>query len=146
MKKYLYLPLILVCLGCKTTSKNETPVPDADVSGKYHGIISMSDLIGVPNINHYKTSKDTLNVTVEKIGDNYILHGFDTVDLTVPVSQQKGWNIPVNINASRVLSSTISFAGDSLTIQGNWRYTYIEGQYDSTSINKRNYIFVGYKK
>lgn len=146
MKKYLYLPFIFVFLGCKTTSEIETQLPNADVSGKYHGTIAMSDQIGVPNINAYKTSKDTLNVTVERNGENYILRGFDTVDLIVPVSQQKNYSIPVNLDTPKVLSSGVSFAGDSLTIQGNWRYTYLEGEYTSTSINSRTFIFIGHKK
>ena len=146
MKKYLYLPFILVFFGCKTTSEIETPLPNVDVSGKYQGIISMSDLIGVPNTNSSKSSKDTLEVTVEKNGENYILHGFDTMDLTIPVSQQKSYSIPANLDTPRVLSSSISFAGDSLVMTGNWRYTYLEGEYNSSSINTRTFKFVGYKK
>lgn len=146
MKKYLYLPFVLIFLGCKT-STNE-PVPDVvvDVSGKYQGTIAMNDFIGVPNFNSYKSSKDTLNVTVEKNGENYVLHGFDTVDLTVPVSEQKAYRNPINENTPKVLSAFISFAGDSLIINGNWRYTYVEGESDSSSINRRNFNFVGYKK
>lgn len=146
MKKYFYISLVLIFLGCKTTNEDETPLPNVDVSGKYQGIIAMTDLIGVPNTNSSKFSKDTLEVTVEKIGENYILHGFDIVDLTIPVSQQKSWSIPINLDAARVLSSSISFRGDSLTMEGNWRYTYVEGEYNDSSISSRTYSFIGFKK
>lgn len=140
MKKQFYLFVVLICLGCET--KND-PLPD--VNGKYKGIISGAELIGVPNITGSKNFLDTLDIVVIKNDENYIIQRFDTVDLIIPISDQRAYNIPVNENSNKVNSAFVSFIGDSVTIQGNWKYTYSEGGYTSTSINRRNYKFVGYR-
>ena len=143
MKKYLYLLIISTFLECKTKSIDDV-LPD--VSGKYEGIIAGTDLIGVPNSNSSRAFLDTLEVTVVKKEENYIIQGFDTVDLKIPVADQRAFDIHLDENSGRVNNAFVSFGGDSLTIQGGWRYLYLEGEYTSTSINMRNYRFIGHKK
>ncbi|MCF2446988.1 hypothetical protein L0657_23750 [Dyadobacter sp. CY345] len=142
MKKYYYVLALWIFFGCKPTTKNE---PLSDASGKYAGVRSGSDLIGVPTPTGSKPFSENIEVSVIKNGENYVIMGFDTLDLTVPVSEQLGFNIPVDKNSNRALSAFIKFSGDSLEIRGNWKYTYIEGGYNNASINVRNFRFVGYK-
>lgn len=143
IKKYLYLLIIWTFLGCKTKSKDDV-LPD--VSGNYEGIIAGTDLIGVPNSNSSRAFSDTLEVIVVKKGENYAIQGFDNVDVIIPVTDQRAFDIHLDENSGRVNNAFVSFVGDSLTIQGGWRYLYLEGEYSNTSINMRNYRFIGYKK
>jgi hypothetical protein len=143
MKNYCYLLLTFAFLGCETRHKNDL-LPD--VSGNYTGKIAMTDMIGVPNPLSSEYSSATLEVAVSKNGEYYSISGLDTGDLTVPVSEQRAYDVPPDPNSKKVNYAFVSFTGDSLVIQGYWRYVYLEGEYTDKSINRRNYRFIGHRK
>lgn len=126
--------------GC---SKNSDTTPD--FSGTYVGAITGTDTFGSPSNANIKSFSDTMKVVVSKNGTNYVLKGFDSINLNIQLYNSNSFSIPPYENRNNVNTGSGSFDDNSLTIQGNWRYTYTEDEYTDSSITKRNYKFLGNK-
>lgn len=138
--KYYFFGLLIMVLGC---SKDLVTTPD--FSGTYIGTIAGTDTYGDAFNANIKSFSDTMQVVVVKNGNNYVLKDFDSNHLNILFHNSNSFSIPSYENGNNINTGSGSFDDNSLTIQGNWRYTYTEEEYTDTSITKRNYKFIGRK-
>ncbi|MCF0055100.1 hypothetical protein [Dyadobacter sp. CY356] len=120
--------------------------PKPDYTGKYHGIRSESLIYAnyVPQ-NGEEKRIDTLEISIIKDTNGYLIRGFDTVDIPINLSNLTDFvAAPYSID-NDVNSVTGSFEQNSITIAGNWKFVYSESEYTDTSKIRSNYTFVGAK-
>lgn len=124
-----------------------TEKPEPNFSGKYKGIISGTDIFEkAPSADFQKQFTDTIEVTVIKNDIGYIVRGFDTMDIPIQLSIADNFSAPAYENVNAVNSVSGMFGDRTITIQGNWRYTYPPHAYTASSVTRRNYKYIGVRE
>ena len=134
-----YIIVFSFAFGC---SKEHAP----DYSGTYTGVISGLDTFGsIPPPRGQKAYIDTIVVVLIKNGNDYLLKGFDIIDIPLYIFNSNNFSISSDLNQKDIHSATGSFDGNSLTIKGNCRYSYTQAEYSESFLTRRDYKFVGIK-
>lgn len=124
-----------------------TEKPAPDFSGRYKGIISGTDIFEkATSADFQKKFTDTIEVTVIKDDIGYMVRGFDTIDIPIQLSSVGNFSSPVYENANAINSVSGMFGDRTITMQGNWRYTYNPTENTTSLITRRNYKYIGVRE